>query len=358
MLEARIKFYDIKKCGYYLRAAQKPLFGGINDTLPKLDAWARSPGRTLVNTTTYEPDPDKDILNTYFCDWFRPNGGSDSVLVLWNEVQNDKGVIYGMSPDATPGERAMRATDFGDEPAIPGSPSYFWFIPDLGVFATVIFDHSMSGKRNLDFFIKGYMANKSPYRVFDPNDRNKVIGYSRNGSADSNSASTLSHFVATGRKQDELEQELLQNRHKIRRMIKRETLQYTSQDGRNWIERIFSGLTDNTPEFDNSVRTISHELQFEPTVPQIRQIVNSYSERGPQSSIKNIGFVYNDQTRVMLSGKSVTAKTELNVTRRANQIVRPQSLLRALAARRDALLRALDEAPFEIEEEAGEIAEA
>ncbi|TLM79938.1 hypothetical protein ACONUD_00750 [Microbulbifer harenosus] len=358
MLEARIKFYDIKKCGYYQRAAKAPLFGGLDDTLSKLSVWAKAHGRTLINTTTYEPDPDKDILNTYFCDWFKPAGGSDSVLVLWNEVQNDKGVIYGMNPNATPGERSMRATDFGDEPAIPGSPSYFWFIPNLNVFATVIFEHSMSGKQNLDFFIKGFMANKSPYRVFDPEDGNKVIGYSRSGAANADSSKTLSHFFATGRKQDELEQELLQNRNKIRKLIKRETLQYTSQDGRNWIERIFSDLTENTPEFDNNKRTISHELQFEPTDAQIRQIVNSYSERGPQSSIKNIGFVYNDQTKIMLSGKSITAKVELNVNRRANQIIRPQSLLAALTTRKTALLQALDEAPFEIEEAAEETAEA
>lgn len=349
MLEARIRFYDIKKCGYYLRAQKTPLFGGVNDTLVNLSSWAND-GRTLINTTTYEPNSDKDIYNTYFCDWFKPNGGNDSILILWNEVPNDKGVIYGMNPTASPGNRSMQKTDFGDEPAIPGFPSYFWFIPEHKVFATVLFNHSISGKGNLDHYIKGFLANKSPYRVFDSD--NKVIGYSRNGKPDGYSEHINAYFATLGRKNDELEQELLQNRHKIRRFIKRETLQYTSHDGRSIVEKIFSKLLNNTPVFDNQARTISHELHFEPTASQIKQIISSYTGREGLSSLKDVGFVYNDQTRVMLSGINVTAATDLKVTRQEDHIIRPQTLLAALTKQRESLLLPLQKSPLEEEVEA------
>ena len=216
MLEAKIKFFDIKKCGFYLRGGSQSEFSGLNDALHKLRDWA-SDGREFVNTTTYEADPDNDVRNTYFCNWHRNDVNGDSVLILWNEVPNDNGVIYGMNPMDRPGNTAMLTTGFGDTPAIPGFPSYYWFVPERSVFATVRFHHSVQGKSNLDNYLNGFLANKSPYRV--TNEEGTVIGYSENGQQSDNSARIHSKFYALGRKQEELEAELLTNLHKIRRII-------------------------------------------------------------------------------------------------------------------------------------------
>lgn len=65
MIDAYIKFFDVKKCGYYLRGAVDPLFGGINQSLIQIDSWATD-GRDFVNTTTYETQPDNDLLIPIF----------------------------------------------------------------------------------------------------------------------------------------------------------------------------------------------------------------------------------------------------------------------------------------------------
>ena len=346
MLEAKIKFFDIKKCGYYLRGRDSAVVSDLDDTLQKLASWARD-GREFVNTSTYQADPDNDLQNTYFCDWHKNELNGDSLLVLWNEVPNDNGVIYGMSPMEQPGSTAMLTTGFGNVPAIPGFPSYFWFVPEENVFASIKFGHSIQGKSHLDSYLNGFLANKSPYRVLDHDD--KVIGYSANGEPSTNSASTHSKFYAIGRKQEELETELLTNIHKIRKIVKRESLEYTVEDDRRTLERVFSGLLGNTPTFIQP-RSISHELQFEPSVQQLQQIINNYAQLNTASSIRNVGFVYNNGKRIMLSGVSVAFTAELNARREDNQIITPQALLSAITAQRQDLLRPLEQVAFEVEE--------
>lgn len=155
MLEAKIKFFDIKKCGFYLRGNPESEFSGLSDILQKLNSWATN-GREFVNTTTYESNPDNDLLNTYFCNWHRNEINDDSILILWNEIMNDNGVLYGINPMDRPGATDMLTTGFGDTPAIPGFPSYFWFIPERNVFASIKFSHSIQGKKNLDFFFEWF----------------------------------------------------------------------------------------------------------------------------------------------------------------------------------------------------------
>lgn len=246
-----------------------------------------------------------------------------------------------------PGSTDMLTTGFGSTPAIPGFPSYFWFVPEKNVFATIRFNHSVQGKKNLDCFLNGFLANKSPYRVINGDDA--VIGYSTNGQPTGQSARIYSKFHSLGRKQEELEVELLTNLHRIRRIIKRETLQYTVEDDRKTLERVFSGLLGNTPTF-NQARTITHELQFEPTEQQLRQIIINYAELNEADAIRNVGFIYNNGKRVMLNGTSVAFSAEINASREDNQIVTPQALLAAITSQRQDLLRPLDSPAFEIEE--------
>ncbi|MDY0118976.1 MAG: hypothetical protein RBR80_05470, partial [Bacilli bacterium] len=225
--------------------------------------------------------------------------------------------------------------------------SYFWFIPEKNVFAAIRFTHSVQGKSNLDNYLNGFLANKSPYRVL--NNEAKVVGYSADGNPNQHSARTHSKFHALGRKQEELEAELLTNIHKIRKIVKRETLSYTVEDDRKSLERVFSGLLGNTPTFDQP-RSILHELQFEPSEPQLRQIISNYAELNSASSIRNAGFVYNNGKRIMLSGVSVAFTAEINAQRDDNQIITPQALLSAITMQRQDLLRPLDQPAFEIEE--------
>ncbi len=339
MLEAKIKFFDIKKCGFYKNRSSNLEFGGLNDSLEQLSMWAGD-GREFINTTTYESDTEIDLENTYFCNWKKNDLNGDSVLILWNEVKNDNGVIYGMEPLAKPGETSMLTTGFGSTPAIPGFPSYFWFIPEKQAVASIKFEHSASGKNNLEFYINGFLRNKSPYRV--KNSDGTVIGYSKDGKETDSSAEINPKFLSVGRIDKEVEIELINNSHLITKIIKKETLKYTVEDDRKSVENFFSKLLKNTPVL-NQTRSIWHELQFRPTVEQIKEIIRNFSNREKNTTVKNVGFVYSTGKRIMLDGSRVSFPTKINVTRNENAIITPESLLTAITYQRGEFLRAFDE---------------
>jgi hypothetical protein len=346
MLEAKIRFFDIKRCGFYMRGDSTAKFGGLSNMLEQLSAWATD-GRAFANTTCYQADADNDLYNTYFCSWSQNKTTKDSLLVLWNQTPNDDGVIYAMNPTLPPGGTSMLTTDFGGKPAIPGAPSYIWFVPSKNVFATIRFSHSVQGKGNLDHYLNGFLLNKTPYRVKDKDE--KVIGYSKTGVATKDSARISPKFEAHGRKQEELETELLANIANIRKIVKRETLLYSVPDDRKVVERVFSKLLGTVPVL-NKPRTISHELQFTPSVTELKSIIKNFGELGQDTFIKNAGFVYKDGKKVMLTGCSVAFPHQININRGDDQLLSSVDLLAQITLQRESLLQALDASAFQVEE--------
>ncbi|WP_052879099.1 hypothetical protein [Vibrio coralliirubri] len=345
MLDVHVRFFKVNKCGYYSHGSRSPQLSSIEDALIKLADWARD-GREFVNTTTYGANPNRDLYNTYFNDWAKNELTGDHVLVLWNEVPNDNGVIYGKNPLEHPGSTNMLTTGFSDENVIPGLPSYFWFIPEHNAFATLKFQHSYNGKGNLDAYLNGFLRNKSPYRVFNPEGSDQVIGYSLNGTVTDDSDKIRPSFQAVGMKNTTLEHDLLRNIRRITKLIKKEELSYLNPDNRQLHERVFdyvfSGLTSDTPEFGRQTRLITHELQYQPSETELRQIVRNFNE-SDDNSLKNVGFQYNDGTRVMLSGTSITNDTRLSVRRSDDQSISAELLLETIVRERANLLVPLND---------------
>ncbi len=330
MLTAKVKFFDINKCGYYKYGSKKPDLSGITDTLLKLKVWA-SDGREFINTLTYKAAKDEDIRNTYFCGLASERQFGDHLLTLWAEVPNDNGVIYGMPPLAKPGTVDMLTTGFDVDKAIPGFPCYFWFLPQENAFASIKFEHSLMGKGNLDNYLNGFLANKSPYRVFDEDDT--VVGFSPDGKENDDSAKLNPKFYAVGMKYDEIQAELITNINRITKILKREKITYLAPDDRKLIERVFSSLLKNTPA-STQERTILHEMDFKPTEAELKGIIKSYNKLESSSPIRNVGFKYSDGKAVWLSGANVTFDIELNVRRKDNHIINPERLLSAIIKRR------------------------
>ncbi|MDK9420830.1 hypothetical protein PO857_003142 [Pectobacterium carotovorum] len=341
MLDAKIKFFDINRFGYYKYGSKSPVLGGITDTLTHLNKWAKD-GREFVNTLTYQDDKESDLRNTYYCGSAFEKQHGDSLLTLWAEVPNDSGVIYGMPPLEKPGKVDMLTTGFSVNKAIPGFPCYFWFIPEENVFASIKFEHSLQGKSNLDNYINGFLLNKSPYRVLDNND--KVIGFSADGKENNDSSKISPKFYAVGKKYDEIQAELISNLHRITRILKREKITYATPDDRSIIERVFSGLLSNTPA-STQERTIFHEMEFKPTETQLKHIVNNFNSLQNTSPIKNVGFKYSDGKSIWLSGASVAFEIELNVRRKENHIIAPDRLLHAIMKRRDEFINRMKTPP-------------
>lgn len=335
-MEAHITFFNIEKAGYYRFGQSEPTISSISDLIDKLKVWATD-GRSLENTSTFQAVPERDVMRAFYIDALKHSSTGDYVVTLWNEVQNDDGKIYGVRPNQLPGDTEIMQTGF-DGAAIPGFPSYYWFISELNLFACIKFDHSMQGKLQLDRYFDGFLANKAPYRVFDED--KSVIGYTENGEYEEGCDKNYPRFVAKVAKNNQLEAELLANLSQIRKFVRKESLLYSSDDDRPVIERVFSSLLGNTPSFTQS-REITQEIAFQPTERQLRNIIQNYYEN-ENDSLKNVGFVYSGGKRVMLNGVRVAFKYDLEVVRYNDHVINVENMMSALQTAREDLLAQIE----------------
>lgn len=335
MLTAKIRYYKVNKFGFYNRGQELMAFGSIIEHLRELHAWGND-GRELVNTKTYEANPDLDILNTYYSGMHADPTTNDVVLVLWNEIPNTDGTIYGINPNQPPGTIEMLHSGF-QGPAIPGLPSYFWYMHSEGMIASIKFSHSMQGGANLEKYLTGFLANKSRYRVIDGDE---VVGFSHSGIYCQHCESVYPKFKITPARRNVLLDELLTNVHRISRIIKKEKLDYHITDQRNAIQRLFSGLLNNMPQFIED-RTITHSFPFRPTESQLMEMVNNFFHADDDSPLVNLGFILSDGRVIMLGGMYINLKYEFDITLADNQMVSPRQLLDTINVNRDNLLRPL-----------------
>lgn len=334
-MEARIRFFSIEQFGYYIRGGQNAGFGGTNESLEALSSWARD-GREVFNTTTYEEDHSKDVYQTFFVDWSRDERSGDSVLVLWNETHNDDGKVYGIEPNRVPGRVEMLEGGFGAGVAIPGFPSYFWFIPDRNVYATIVFKHSGQGKSNLERYISGFIRNHSPFAVLD--DESSIIGYSSNGQKTEQSNNTYSKFHSKGLKNPDVQNELFANIEGINRFLRKETLTYSVAENRNIIERMMSRVLGEDG-FNQAVATFHQEISFHPTESQILNALQCANSDGLEGG--QIGFGLKDGRKIWIDGVTVSLEEDLNISRSENEIVDARLLLNYMLHQRIRLLRYL-----------------
>ncbi|WP_157369276.1 hypothetical protein [Algicola sagamiensis] len=338
-MEAKIKFYKITRCGYYERGSSVPTFGSVKEVLKQLYNWGND-GRSIVNTSCYESDTSEGQFNTYYCSSCANPKNEDVVLVLWGESPNNDNVIYGIEPLNQPGSTSLLTTDFGSKEAIPGTPSYFWFIPEKGLFATVVFDHSQPGKSNLERYITGFLENKSPYVI--KNDSNEIIGFSKSQTNTTEQKTIYPRFNTQILKNKKLDKLLLLNIHNITRLIKKENLDYSVEDHRDMIEKIMDKLcTKGKDHKHRQKRTINHELQFSPTETELTQIIENFHKLYQDGQIKDVGFRLNTGKAIMLTGAYVTSDEQLELNWKPHSIVPPKELMGALTKIRGRLFKQL-----------------
>tara|TARA_R100000935_G_C2828195_1_gene163476 strand:+ start:307 stop:1323 length:1017 start_codon:yes stop_codon:yes gene_type:complete len=323
MEDAKVKFFNIESCGYHEWGNQNPSFGNMEEIISQLTKWGTD-GRHIKNTKTYQPDPSKDIYNTYFCECKTSSNGSDIVLVLWNEVKNDNGAIYGISPTNQPGQNSILTSGFSANKAIPGFPSYFWIMPRKSIIASITFDHSVQGKANLERYLAGFMKHKSEYRVKDKD--GKITNYTSDGQHDDSAPKHYQKLRITSVKSKDLEDNLLDNQQKIRKFIRKEKMDYTLKDSRDLMEKAFSRLTSNTPKLTQE-RISCIEIPFQPTPAQIRSIIKNYENLSDSDPIKDVGFELKGGKRLMLGGMFITEDIKFQIIRNSNTYLPSNTLL-------------------------------
>jgi hypothetical protein len=336
MLKAKITFFDIEKCGFYEKRNKIPIGGNITDTLDKLNSWVINSSNSLVaNTKTHEEDKDSSIKNTYFCKWIKNNNQTDSLLVLWNEMQNENGSIYRIKTTTSLGNFSFtKATEQND--TIPGLPSYFWFMPDTNQFAAIVFKHSIQGKGPLEKYLKGFLQNKHPSRVNDGEEN--IIGYNFGNDP----SIYFPKFSAKICKNKSAEQAIRNNVNEIRHLIKKETFLYSTNESNNLITRIFKNWI-NIPAVsdDQDKRKLIHQINFKPTLEELNNIINNFNGTQDSANLNKIGFKLKNGQCIMLENIADSFDYDFDLKISKSNFIEPTELFNTIIENKQYILNKL-----------------
>ncbi len=334
----KIQFYRISRFGYYRYGQDEPEFGSVSELLGELSSWVRSNGKSLSQTCTYELEDGEDEYRTFCFDLVNNSQTGDFVLVMWNETPTNEGRVVAVDGTQSVGNADVNFTDL-PEGSIPGYATYFWFIPEYDVFASIRFHHSLIiGKKSLDRYLKEFTAKFTSFVVTEETEEGvEIVGYSNNDDETYNLAADFKSYLY--RKPGQIEY-IRQNIDSIKKIIRKNELNPQIVLHRELWQKILESLRivprENT--LSEEVK-IKYEIPFTPNEEEINEIIAEWEENH-ESKWDDVGFKFESDAQIRWLSHSV-AKDEydLDVTRDNDEIVEAESLLSALTESRTVILR-------------------
>lgn len=133
----------------------------LNDILDKLYAWLKDPERDFQNTSPLDKTDGRLDSITYCKSLYKCQETKDLFFVLWKSVTDGNGNIQGVKPDSSVNDETNNTTLLNEKDAekklIWGLPSYYWYISELNVFATIKFPHSCTDKSLFERYIRDFV---------------------------------------------------------------------------------------------------------------------------------------------------------------------------------------------------------
>jgi len=283
--KCKLKFYEVTQCGFYARGGASPVFGSLEDLLAKYGAWAKADDTELRETCTFEAAENTPEAYCFDIE-FLPNG--DVVLVTWNKVDTVEGKMASVDGTDRIGNVHVKKTNVPDG-HIPGYPTYFWFLPNQNLFATLRFDQIANGHPGLKQLLREYYAKYSPYLVATDEDADNVEieGYRE---AAGKPVVPLVHFESRPKRKKGSKDFLKKNRSKITKMVSKETLVATDTADKDLFSRLLSKAGLDQPSSLLTDTHIRSTIDYNPTEAELDALLDDNS--GEMSTKwEDVGFI-------------------------------------------------------------------
>jgi len=343
-----ITFYEILADGYYKPKSRHTdknrIFPKTNTSsiLSSLLTW--SGNKSYVATQTYAATD--SILPTYLVSVTQNK--KQFLVTTWNQTPTINGALAYIDGTSKVG---VPAISHSTPPAgnIPGYPTYFWFIPDEQLYATIQLPESLNGRENLHRYISSFMEKFHPEHVVsnknlgvDDDAHLYIQGYRENSSSKIHLRDDVTILFKGGLHKNPGDFDYIKkNLSKVNRIIRKETL--SSKTPNNQIgaklKNAFSyiGLSDPALPIDHNYR-VKMELKLTPTEEQFDQIVKAWEkeqEIDGLSTYNDYGFQFSDHQSPRWLGKTYARSSfEIPVTYIDDVLIEPDSLLSELIKRK------------------------
>ena len=334
MIDFKLDFYNIIKCGYFERAEAQPSFGSINDLFTDFDNWID--GKSVQLTKTFERGKYLNRLPVYCYDFFRSEETQDVLLVTWNETMNDDGTVYSISGNSQVGHSEINLTPVPDG-NIPGYATYFWFISELGLLCSIRPEsQALNGHDNLKTYLKNFLEISPSFTLYDDN---IISGYTDDLI---HGAKPVIPKFETRTKYRDTQIEAIRNRvNSIRKIVAKNKLVLRDEVKRGLMRSILDNIF--LPNRDPIViqdTDYKLEFDFEPTIDDLNRIIEGWDQAGDES---DIGFLFTGgaQSPEWLSHTSEKHEIMLDINRNPGEAIPAEILLTEINRQRENLLARL-----------------
>lgn len=331
--ESTITLYRIDKCAFFKHASDEVLFGSISEFMSDLTTWVS--GLPLMDTCPFGDEGHSE--NAVYC--FDVRSASQTfLLTTWNRVPSSDGGIATVSGDQPVGQAQVSLTSIPAN-AIPGYATYFWFIPDRNIVATVRFNHIKTGLHGMTRFMREFIGKFSRFVVVNPDNHgeHEIIGYRADPNARPSKA--FPKFKIALLKKPGAIEYIRRSRPEIKKLIRKNFLSGSKQRDKGILEKILIGLGLTSPSVDRTPYKVKYEINFCPDEAQLNEILDSW-QQAHDAKWDDIGFKFSgEQAPYWISNAIARDKFSLEVTRTNEELVALDSMLTALTNKKDEILR-------------------
>jgi hypothetical protein len=266
--------------------------------------------------------------------------GNDWLLATWNTVPNADGKVASLARNSRVGRPPTVHDNPVVEGSIPGFPTYFWFLPEHNVFATLRFENPITAARPMMGYVKQFLKTESGFVVKDQEDG--IVGYrDLNGDGDH----TKAHVKVTANvrtKPGEVAR-LRRERPNIRTVIRDSYLIQRVQRDRNWFQRVSQRVRDSEQGSELTHDTKVHiAMSYTPTEEELEQMIETELGTERPTEFDDLGFKLAGSGETIWINSAMSRNTvNLNLPIPANGVVPVRDLAAVLTARRREFLRGL-----------------
>jgi len=330
MEEVKLKFYTIERCGYFKHGEEGCQLGDISDILDDLQDWIS--GLTLQQTQTTNILTAATEKLPVYCVGVKKSINDHYLLVTWNKVESNNGSMPSINKDA-PINTVTTNLESTPLPTgnIPGYATYFWFIPEDNMLATIKLNHIENGHIGMNCYLKGFLTRFSKYSITVENEddiqSSTLVGYGTEENYDEN---LHPYFTSKLRRLAGKTDFIRAKRNDITKLTRKTTISQTVTNNITLYEKLMYEIGLTQPQALNDTVELKYEIKTQPNAQELEDIITSWEEDHEQVW-DDIGFTIKGLPNPLWLSSEVPSKNvELNLTRTNDEFVDFDVLLQEL----------------------------
>lgn len=346
MPRVKANLYRLESCGYYKRNEELPSFGGMHEVFCDFQAWINDMSPTVRETQTFTCTPDSSNLPAYCYD-IQSNKDGDYLMTVWNETPTLGGQFASVQGDVQVGKAKVETLDKPEE-NIAGYPTYFYIIPSAGLVCSIRFDGSITGIRNFNKYMRGYLERFSNWVVLEDAKTNsleaRIVGYRNSNDSVASKAYFVRFLAKPSRKLGDIEK-IKARRTSIRKIIRKDRYEVSKKEKKKFMTGFLSLMGIQNINSVSQMAEYKVELEFiSPSVEELDEIINSWDVETDHSSWDDVGFCLKGDSQTYWLG-SMMKKEELDIEMPLVQdgVAVASSLLEKISLKKDILINKFNE---------------